>query len=123
MITVYADVPEENKETAEPQTCEGDRGRHIFEPSENLGSRIWRDFHQRRIFSRLPLTSELVLVATRSRSRENNTQLFSNTLAPLRYLTSKLVDLRSGYENWYLLRLLSYAFKLHLQQIPSAKRG
>ena len=31
------------------------------------------------------LTSELGLTAVRSRSRENNTQLFSNTLAPLRY--------------------------------------
>ena len=30
-------------------------------------------------------TGERGLVATRSRSRENNTQLFSNTLAPLRY--------------------------------------
>ena len=33
----------------------------------------------------LPLTSELGLTVVRSRSRENNTQLFSNTLAPLRY--------------------------------------
>ena len=33
----------------------------------------------------LPLTSEFGLTAVRSRSRENNTQLFSNTLAPLRY--------------------------------------
>ena len=33
----------------------------------------------------LPLTSKLGLTAVRSRSRENNTQLFSNTLAPLRY--------------------------------------
>ena len=41
--------------------------------------RLWR------IYARLPLTSELGLTAGRSRSRENNTQLFSNTLAPLRY--------------------------------------
>ena len=33
----------------------------------------------------MPRTSELVLVATRSRSRENNTQLFSYTLAPFHY--------------------------------------
>ena len=46
---------------------------------------IRRDFHRRRIFSCLPLTSELGLTVVRSRSRENNTQLFSNTLAPLRY--------------------------------------
>ena len=50
-----------------------------------------------RIYARLPLTSKLVLTAVRSRSRENNTQLFSNTLAPLRYLKSKLSRLRSGY--------------------------
>ena len=30
-------------------------------------------------------TGERGLTAVRSRSRENNTQLFSNTLAPLRY--------------------------------------
>ena len=30
MITVYADAPEGNKETAEPQTCEGDRRRLYF---------------------------------------------------------------------------------------------
>ena len=35
------------------------------------------------------------LAAARSRSRENNTQLFSNTLAPLRYL-----------ECWYSLRTM-----------------
>ena len=33
----------------------------------------------------MPLTSKLGLTAVRSRSRENNTQLFFNTLAPLRY--------------------------------------
>ena len=38
-----------------------------------------------RKFARLPLTSELALTAVRSRSRENNIQLFSYTLAPLRY--------------------------------------
>ena len=38
----------------------------------------------RRFFA-LPLTSELGLTVVRSRSRENNTQLFSNTLASLRY--------------------------------------
>jgi hypothetical protein len=30
LITVFADAPEENKETAEPQTCEGDRRRLYF---------------------------------------------------------------------------------------------
>ena len=37
------------------------------------------------------------LAAARSRSRENSYQLFSNTFASLRYLTSELVDLRVGY--------------------------
>ena len=32
-----------------------------------------------------PALDERGLTAVRSRSRENNTQLFSNTLAPLRY--------------------------------------
>ena len=41
--------------------------------------RLWRRFFA------LTLTSELGLTVVRSRSRENNTQLFSNTLAPLRY--------------------------------------
>ena len=35
-------------------------------------------------------TGERGLTAVRSRSRENNTQLFSNTHAPLRYLKSEL---------------------------------
>ena len=39
------------------------------------------------------------LAAARSRSRENNSQLFSDTFAPLRYLTSKLADLCKGYAN------------------------
>ena len=43
------------------------------------GIRLWRRFFA------LTLTSELGLTVVRSRSRENNTQLFSNTLAPLRY--------------------------------------
>ena len=61
MITVYADAPEENKETAEPQTCEGDRRRLYFRAVGELAVAqiLWRDFRQGRIFSRLPLTSEL----------------------------------------------------------------
>ena len=39
----------------------------------------------RRRFFALTLTSELGLTEVRSRSRKNNTQLFSNTLAPLYY--------------------------------------
>ena len=44
----------------------------------------------RQYFRALRLTSKLGLTAVRSRSRENNTQLFSDTLASLRY------DLRAG---------------------------
>ena len=47
----------------------------------------------------LPLTSKLGLTVVRSRSRENNTQLFSNTLAPLRYA------LCTAYVNRTLLHL------------------
>ena len=35
MITVFGDAPDENKELAETETCEGDGGDYIFEPSEN----------------------------------------------------------------------------------------
>ena len=46
---------------------------------------IWPGIRLWRRYARLPLTSKLGLTVVRSRSRENNTQLFSNTLAPLRY--------------------------------------
>ena len=55
---------------------------------------VWQGEQGIRLRRRYPHS---VLAEARSRSRENNTQLFSNTLAPLRYLTSELADLRSGY--------------------------
>ena len=55
---------------------------------EGWCSFLWRrkrDIRLWRRFFALPLTSELGLTAVRSRSRENNTQLFSYTLASHRY--------------------------------------
>ena len=53
--------------------------------------------HHREVFRLWRIYPHPSLAAARSRSRENSYQLFSNTLAPLRYLTSELVDLRVGY--------------------------
>ena len=66
--------------------------------------RLWR------IFFALTLTSELGLTVVRSRSRENNTQLFSNTLASLRYAlygSNANPILRLG-ESQRGVRILSY---------------
>ena len=35
LVTVFGDAPDENKELAKTETCEGDGGDYIFEPSEN----------------------------------------------------------------------------------------
>ena len=44
MITVCDDAPEENKETAEPQACEGERRRLYFRAvGELLGVRVPRE--------------------------------------------------------------------------------
>ena len=40
MITVFGDAPDENKELAETETCEGDGGDYIFEPSESPRVRV-----------------------------------------------------------------------------------
>ena len=59
-------------------SCNTDKFQFVWQAWKR-GIRLWRRFLA------LTLTSELGLTVVRSRSRENNTQLFSNTLAPLRY--------------------------------------
>ena len=49
LIIVFDDAPEENKETAEPKACEGDRRRLYFRAVGELAAYIdlRRDFHRR----------------------------------------------------------------------------
>ena len=85
MITVYDDAPEQNKELKERGTTDAGRLclRAVGEPLGKIKAAAGALLAAKAFC--LPLTSELGLTAVRSRSRENNTQLFSNTLAPLRY--------------------------------------
>ena len=85
MITVYDDAPEQNKELKERGTTDAQRLclRAVGEPLGKIKAAAGA-LPAAKVFC-LPLTSELGLTAVRSRSRENNTQLFSNTLAPFHY--------------------------------------
>ena len=63
MITVYDDAPEENKETAEPQACEGDRRRLYF----RAVGEPW--FESRKIKIRLSQKDNLIFLVECGRQR------------------------------------------------------